>query len=290
MHYQLPVAGARLDEKSHQYSNHLRRKKTVKRIAAMALLAFAGMAKADVAEELASTSKPYLPKQIDSMTMLVSVKAKNKAVYYIYQVNTPANNGANHKAIGDGLRGLMIEELCNGKLSGLFPSGLTAYHAGYFSEDDKLLFNYTITKNDCARAPDGITGYIKQPKGEKVTNVADDVVKAVKPYLPKKLDSVTTLLNVTAKGDELWYSYGIDTQVLKGAKALKDGMKKMMTEELCMGEMRDLFPSGLRYFRAFYYAKNGALLFGFAIAKDDCKPHSKYGEIKRRFSELIDGQ
>ncbi|WP_090141136.1 hypothetical protein [Limnohabitans sp. DM1] len=104
--------------------------------------------------------------------------------------------------------------------------------------------------------------------------VADDVEKAVKPYLPKKLDFMTTLLSVKAKGDELWYTYGVDVSTHSEAKKkiFAEGMKSLMVEELCKGQMSGLFPAGLRYLRAVYFAKDGTMLFGYAISKDDCKP------------------
>ncbi|WP_090141138.1 hypothetical protein [Limnohabitans sp. DM1] len=134
----------------------------MKRIATLGLSVIATVTNAGIAEEIADKNKPYLPQKIDGMTTLVNVGAKNNAVYFIFKVNTPADNGANNKAIGDGLKGLMTEELCNGKVSSWFASGLIGYHAGYFSKDDKLMFNFSITKNDCAHPPAGTTENIKR--------------------------------------------------------------------------------------------------------------------------------
>ncbi|WP_090141134.1 hypothetical protein [Limnohabitans sp. DM1] len=121
----------------------------MKYISALVMAMFTTLSHAGVAQEMAEALKAKLPKRIDSMTTAISADSHNNEVFYVYKIDSPHSSRANYPKVISGLKELMASELCDGKMSGLFPSGLKGLNSLYLTLDNKVMGSYRITELDC---------------------------------------------------------------------------------------------------------------------------------------------
>jgi hypothetical protein len=120
-------------------------------IIAFAIGSFATLSHAGVAQEMAEALKRKLPKRIDGMTTAVAADSFNNEVFYVYKIDAPHSTRTNYPKVIAGLKELMTVELCDGKMSGLFPVGLKGLNSLYLTLDNKVMGSYRITEQDCKK-------------------------------------------------------------------------------------------------------------------------------------------
>ena len=108
------------------------------------------------------------------------------------------------------------------------------------------------------------------PRKDKQTIISETVVEAKKKLsLPKKLDEVTTLVDITVEQNAIRYHYildGADTSTLTN-----DGLKTAIGPNVCANkDTRGILDSDIHVEYA-YTVQDSTEKYFFSLGKEDCK-------------------
>jgi len=109
---------------------------------------------------------------------------------------------------------------------------------------------------------------MQKQKNEIVKLMAKELSK----NLPQKVDSYTTLSNITAKGSTLVYTFKINTGVKKDATIIKEDysrMQRAVTTGVCQSSSK-LLESGINTTYIYINSKTKNHLFQFGITQSKC--------------------
>jgi hypothetical protein len=96
------------------------------------------------------------------------------------------------------------------------------------------------------------------------------VVGQLKPALPKKVDEVTTLIDVWHAGKQMTYLYEVDTRGKQIPTNFEAVARKEIVPKVCGSSMKDgMVGYGITYVYR-YNLPNGSRMGEFVVSASDC--------------------
>jgi acetylornithine deacetylase/succinyl-diaminopimelate desuccinylase-like protein len=103
----------------------------------------------------------------------------------------------------------------------------------------------------------------------KIENMLIAVAERAKPTLPKRVDAVTTLTDISYGDRQLTYVYALDMQG-EGAPSDMAALRKLVAGRICGSDMKRAMDYGFTFdFR--YNSRAGSPITDFVLTSTDCR-------------------
>ena len=111
--------------------------------------------------------------------------------------------------------------------------------------------------------------FFSRPAPVQVESMLSQVVEKTKPTLPKKLDNVTTMTDISFAGKRMTYVYDLDLEGKPAPANLMATLRKMVVGRVCASDMKRAMQEGIGF--AFHYNRPaGGEIGEFVVTAPDC--------------------
>lgn len=111
---------------------------------------------------------------------------------------------------------------------------------------------------------------MRAPSPAAIDETLEKAAKELKPSLPKRIDDVTTLVDVSHAGKQLMYVYEVDNHGRQIPSNFTAIARKEVVPKVCGSRMKDgMVRYGVSYVYR-YNLRNGSRLSEFAVTASDC--------------------